>query len=358
MLAALPRAAAGRHEHAARRRAVRPGPRVRADAPARARGSGRLRPRTSTSRTSRARASNRKLPVRVRRRAARACSTSWTSSRRPASPTTSSSSTTSRSSASAPASCSASAAPPPRASSSTRSTSRSSTRWRTRLVFERFLHVDRKEPPDVDFDIPDDRRDEVIRYVAEKYGYDRVAQIITFGTMGAKAAIRDIGRALGMSYGDVDRVARLVPNALHMTLEKALEEAPELAAAYEIDPQVSGPRRYRAPPRGRRAPRQHARGRRRHLAASRWPTSCRCSARRAATSRRSRRRSSRWQQVAEIGLLKMDFLGLANLTILGRAVEIIERTRGVRIDLTALPDGDPKTFEMLEPRRHLRRVPA
>ena len=107
-----------------------------------------------------------------------------------------------------------------------------------RLVFERFLHLGRKDPPDVDLDIPDDRRDEVIQYVAEKYGHDRVAQIITFGTMGAKAAIRDTGRALGMSYADVDRVARVVPNALQMTLDRALEESPDLALLYETDGRV------------------------------------------------------------------------------------------------------------------------
>jgi DNA polymerase-3 subunit alpha len=101
---------------------------------------------------------------------------------------------------------------------------------RTNLIFERFLNKERPEAPDVDFDLPDDRRDEVLRFVANRYGTDRVAQIITFGTMGAKAAIRDVGRALGLGYADVDRVARLVPNALHMTIERAMKEAPELRA--------------------------------------------------------------------------------------------------------------------------------
>ena len=107
-----------------------------------------------------------------------------------------------------------------------------------RLVFERFLNVERKEMPDIDLDFADDRRDEVIGYVAEKYGPDHVAQIITFGTLGAKAAIRDVGRALGMTYADVDRVARLVPAALHMTLERALSENAELRSIYEADDQV------------------------------------------------------------------------------------------------------------------------
>src|SRR3972149_4956012 len=107
-----------------------------------------------------------------------------------------------------------------------------------RPVFERFLHDQRREPPDIDLDFAEDRRDEVIRYVAEKYGYDRVAQIITFGTMGAKAAIRDVGRALGLTYADTDRVARLVPNALNMTIQRGLHESPELKSLYDMDERV------------------------------------------------------------------------------------------------------------------------
>jgi len=214
------------------------------------------------------------------------------------------------------------------------------------LVFERFLHVDRKEPPDVDFDIPDDRRDEVIRYVAEKYGYDRVAQIITFGTMGAKAAIRDTGRALGMSYAEVDRVARLVPNALHITLEKALEEAPELASAYETEPRVS---RLVDTARRLEGVARHASTHAAGVVISREPLADYVPLQRPTRGDESSIPTTQFamQQVAEIGLLKMDFLGLANLTILGRAVDIIERTRGLRVDLLALPDGDATTFEML-----------
>ncbi|MEX2246368.1 MAG: DNA polymerase III subunit alpha [Dehalococcoidia bacterium] len=216
----------------------------------------------------------------------------------------------------------------------------------TKLVFERFLHVDRKEPPDVDLDIPDDRRDEVIHYVAGKYGYDRVAQIITFGTMGAKAAIRDTGRALGMGYGEVDRVARLVPNALQMTLERALEESPELAGLYETDTQVSKlidtARRLEGVARHAST---HAAG----VVISREPLAEHVPLQRPTRGDESSIPTTQYamDQVAEIGLLKMDFLGLANLTILVRAVEIIERTKGVTIDLHALPDGDAKTFDML-----------
>jgi DNA polymerase III subunit alpha len=216
----------------------------------------------------------------------------------------------------------------------------------TRLVFERFLHVDRKEPPDVDLDIPDDRRDEVIRYVAEKYGYDRVAQIITFGTMGAKAAIRDTGRALGMPYGDADRVARLVPNALQMTLTKALVESPELASLYETDPQVS---RLVDTARRLEGVARHASTHAAGVVISREPLAEHVPLQRPTRGDESSIPTTQYamQQVADIGLLKMDFLGLANLTILVRAIEIIERTKGVLVDLQALPDGDPQTFEML-----------
>jgi len=216
----------------------------------------------------------------------------------------------------------------------------------TRLVFERFLHLDRREPPDVDLDIPDDRRDEVIRYVAAKYGADRVAQIITFGTLGAKAAIRDVGRALGMSYGDADRVARMVPNTLNIKLEAALEESAELASAYETDPQVS---RLVDTARGLEGVARHASTHAAGVVISREPLAQHVPLQRPTRGDETSVPTTQYamDQVAEIGLLKMDFLGLANLTILGHAVDIIERTRGVRIDLQSLPDGDPKAFEML-----------
>ncbi len=216
----------------------------------------------------------------------------------------------------------------------------------TRLVFERFLHVDRREPPDVDLDIPDDRRDEVIRYVAGKYGADHVAQIITFGTMAAKAAIRDVGRALGMGYGEVDRVARLVPNALHMTLERALDESPELASVYELDPEVTKlvDTAMRLEGVARHAS-THAAG----VVISREPLAEHVPLQRPPRGDESSIPTTQYAmaQVADIGLLKMDFLGLANLTILAHAIAIIERTQGVAIDLQALPDGDGPTFEML-----------
>jgi hypothetical protein len=101
------------------------------------------------------------------------------------------------------------------------------------LLFERFLNPERVNPPDIDIDFADDRRADVIEYVRQKYGRDAVAQIITFGTMGAKSVVRDVGRVMGLSYGECDRLAKMIPFDLKMTLEKALKQSPELKQAYE-----------------------------------------------------------------------------------------------------------------------------
>src|SRR5205814_7005626 len=103
------------------------------------------------------------------------------------------------------------------------------------LLFERFLNPERVNPPDIDIDFADDRRGDVIEYVREKYGRDSVAQIITFGTMGAKSVLRDVGRVMGLSYGECDRLAKMIPNELKMTLEKALKQSPELKQAYDAE---------------------------------------------------------------------------------------------------------------------------
>jgi DNA polymerase-3 subunit alpha len=217
-----------------------------------------------------------------------------------------------------------------------------------RLVFERFLHDQRREPPDIDLDFAEDRRDEVIRYVAEKYGFDRVAQIITFGTMGAKAAIRDVGRALGLTYAETDRVARLVPNALNMTIERALNESPELKSLYEMDEQV---RRLVDTAQKLEGLARHASTHAAGVVISREPLVEHVPLQRPARGNGDGTAIPMTQfameQVAAIGLLKMDLLGLTNLTILDRAVEIIGRTHGVEVDLTNLPDGDAATYEML-----------
>jgi DNA polymerase III subunit alpha len=216
-----------------------------------------------------------------------------------------------------------------------------------RLVFERFLNLERREMPDIDMDFADNRRAEVIDYVAQKYGHDRVAQIVTFGTMGAKASLRDTGRAMGWPLSDVDRVARLIPQALNMTLERALAESTELRNLYSDEPQVQDlvDRAQRLEGIARHSG-THAAG----IVISRDPLVDHLPLQRPA--RGSDENSLPTTQftmetVAEIGLLKMDFLGLANLTILGEAVDIVRQTRGVDLDPKAFPDGDEKTYKML-----------
>ncbi len=217
---------------------------------------------------------------------------------------------------------------------------------RANLIFERFLNKERPEPPDVDFDFPDDRRDELLRFVATRYGADRVAQIITFGTMGAKAAIRDVGRALGMTYADVDRVARLIPNALHMTLERAMSESSELHQIYEADAQirtlVDSAQRLEGVARNAST---HAAG----VVISREPLVEHLPLARPTRGEAQAMPTTQFsmESVAAIGLIKMDLLGLANLTILDRSVELIADRHGLQIDLEALPDGDAKAFNML-----------
>jgi DNA polymerase-3 subunit alpha len=214
------------------------------------------------------------------------------------------------------------------------------------LVFERFLNLERPEAPDVDFDFPDDRRDELLRFVAQRYGSDKVAQIITFGTLGAKAAVRDTGRALGMSYADTDRVARLIPNALHMTLDRALNENTELRMAYESDSQVRAlvdqARKLEGVARNAST---HAAG----VVISREPLVEHLPLARPARGDAQAMPTTQYamEPVAAIGLVKMDLLGLSNLSILERAVELIRKRHGVEVDLEHLEDGDAKTFEML-----------
>ena len=217
---------------------------------------------------------------------------------------------------------------------------------KTRLVFERFLNIERKEMPDIDLDFEDERRDEAIAYVTQKYGQDHVAQIITFGTLGARAALRDIGRALGMSYGDVDHVAKLVPFAPNMTLARAMEESPELKSIYLQDDivrklvdsarKVEGIVRHSS---------THAAG----VVISKDSLTRYVPLQRAtkATGDAAVMTQFVMDDIAQTGLLKMDFLGLANLTILRKAKEIIKEDLGVEIDLYGLPMDDAKTFDLL-----------
>ena len=215
-----------------------------------------------------------------------------------------------------------------------------------RLVFERFLNLERHEMPDVDFDFADDRRDEMIRFAYDRYGHDKVAQIITFGTLGAKAAIRDVGRALGLTYADTDKVARLIPNALHITLGDALEQSSELAELVQTDSkikdlvdigrQLEGVSRHSS---------THAAG----VVISRDSLADHVPLQRPSRGDETSIPTTQFamDQVAKIGLLKMDFLGLSNLTILAKAIDLIRDTTSEELDLLRIADGDPKTMAML-----------
>jgi len=209
------------------------------------------------------------------------------------------------------------------------------------LPFERFLNEDRVTMPDIDIDFEDGRREEVIRYVAQKYGESQVAQIITFGTMAARAAIRDVGRVLGKSYGDVDRLAKAVPDKLGTTLSqagkdsdfKALAESPDYAPLVNLAEQLEGVVRNAS---------THAAG----VVISREPLT-EIMALQRATNSEGVMTQIEMHGVEALGLLKFDFLGLANLTILRTAVDRIKATYGVAIDLDTIPLDDAKTFALL-----------
>jgi DNA polymerase-3 subunit alpha len=215
------------------------------------------------------------------------------------------------------------------------------------LVFERFLNVERRELPDIDLDFQDDRRDEVLAYVNQKYGSDYVAQIITFGTMGARAAVRDTGRALGMPYAQVDRVARLIPMELTITLDRALEESRELYDIYQQDAAIRNLIDSAKKLEGMvRHVSTHAAG----VVISREPL-IEYVPLQLLGKGDSRQVGIMTQfhmgNIARLGLLKMDFLGLSNLTILAKVKEIIAQNRGVSLDLQHIPLDDAKTFELL-----------
>ena len=216
-----------------------------------------------------------------------------------------------------------------------------------RLVFERFLNVERKEMPDIDMDFQDDRRDEVLRYVTEKYGRDHVCQIITFGTMGPKAALRDTGRAMALSYADVDRVARLVPFKAK-TLAEAMETVPELAEVHQADDTLRDliDNAQRLEGVGRHAS-THAAG----VVISKEPLTKYVPLQRPVKGDGQQDSVAMTQYpmepIAHLGLLKMDFLGLINLSILDSTIKVIAQQRGQHLDLHQIPLDDVPTFQLL-----------
>jgi len=213
------------------------------------------------------------------------------------------------------------------------------------LVFERFLNIERHEMPDIDLDFQDDRRDEVLTYVNQKYGTDHVAQIITFGTLGARAALRDTGRALGIPYAQVDHVARLIPPEPAITLDKALEQSKELYDIYYQDETVHGlvdsARKLEGSIRHHST---HAAG----VVISHAPLIEYVPLQPASKGHHHAVMTQfHMENIARLGLLKLDFLGLANLTILAKAKQVIEQNQGISLDLQNLPPTDTKTFQLL-----------
>ena len=209
------------------------------------------------------------------------------------------------------------------------------------LLFERFLNPERVSMPDIDIDFCYERREEVIDYVKRKYGDDHVAQIITFGTMKAKAAIRDVGRVLDIPYNKVDKIAKEIPFDLGMTIDKALEVNPELRNLYEqdaetkevidISKQMEGMLRHAS---------THAAG----VVISKDPVD-----EYVPLYRHQESISTQFTMTTleELGLLKMDFLGLRTLTVIRDALDLIEKKYGKRIDFSSMDCDDPKVYELL-----------
>jgi DNA polymerase III subunit alpha len=208
------------------------------------------------------------------------------------------------------------------------------------LFFERFLNPERISLPDIDMDFCMNRRGEVINYVTQKYGRENVAQIITFGTMAAKAAIKDVGRAMDIPYADVDRIAKMVPTTLNIKLEDAIRESPGLQQAYDSEPQVrqllDTARKLEGLVRNAGV---HAAG----VVISPRPLTELVPLHR--TKNDEIVTAFDMVAIEKMGLLKMDFLGLTTLTILDDTVKLIAQTRGEQIDLAALPLDDHETYE-------------
>src|SRR5574341_953940 len=216
------------------------------------------------------------------------------------------------------------------------------------LLFERFLNPERISMPDMDIDFSDDRRDEVIDYVTKKYGTDNVAQIITFGTMGAKAVIRDVGRGLGMPYSDVDKIAKLVPNRLNISLDEAIAESPPLAEAVRSRPEVEELWRVAKCLEGlTRHASTHAAG----VVISPDPLIEHVPLYKDPKAGSKPTTQYAMGAIEKIGLLKIDFLGLRTLTVIANTLELIASGRGVPIKNGEIPLDDPATFHLLSEAR-------
>lgn len=215
------------------------------------------------------------------------------------------------------------------------------------LIFERFMNPERISPPDIDLDFADHRRDEIIEYASQKYGRDKVAQIITFGTMAARQALRDTGRALGLSYDFCDKIAKTIPPM--KTIEQSLKLSPDFANFYKTDEQakhlietakkLEGVARHAS---------LHACG----VVIGKEPLTNILPLQYAPTQKKEEGKNiivSQYEMksVEDIGLLKMDFLGLRNLSIIESALNLVKNAKGEEIDLKKIPLDDQKVFELL-----------
>ncbi|MGN0722055.1 MAG: DNA polymerase III subunit alpha [Anaerovoracaceae bacterium] len=212
---------------------------------------------------------------------------------------------------------------------------------RYNLIFERFLNPERVSMPDIDIDFCYERRQEVIDYVTRKYGEGRVSQIITFGTMKAKQAVRDVARALSVSYAKADSIAKAIPFELSMTIDKALHTSPELKAMYEEDREarevIDMAKAIEGMPRHAST---HAAG----VVISKEPIDEYVPL---YLSDKGPATQFTMTTIEELGLLKMDFLGLRNLTVIRDALELIERNHGIKIDFSKMSYDDPAVYEMI-----------
>ncbi len=210
------------------------------------------------------------------------------------------------------------------------------------LLFERFLNPERVSMPDIDIDFCFEKRDRVISYIVEKYGADKVAQIITFGTMAARAAIRDVGRALDIPYAEVDRIAKMIPAELGVTIDKALQVSADLIKAYQSDYNtqqiVNMARALEGMPRHASI---HAAG----VVIGKESLSQILPLQKTPEGHIVTQYTK--ETVEDIGLLKMDILGLRTLTVIDRAVEIIRHTRKINLDMDSLPLDDPEVYRLL-----------
>ncbi|MGL5097072.1 MAG: DNA polymerase III subunit alpha, partial [Planctomycetia bacterium] len=210
------------------------------------------------------------------------------------------------------------------------------------LLFERFLDPNRAEAPDIDIDFCQVRREEVIQFIREKYGADNVAQIVTFNTMAARAAIKDVSRALEVPLPRVDQITKMIPKTLNITIAEALKQTPELKREYDTDPEIRRVMDIAMRVEGlNRNPGVHAAG----VVIADKPLINYIPLQNTGDVV-----TTQWEMsiLEKVGMLKVDFLGLRTLTMVQNALKILKKTRGVVIDLLDLPPGDRKTYELLQ----------